>query len=50
MVSMNSESLQENDIAERALWRLKFLELGGFNHLYQLLLQSEIEKQDPVIN
>jgi hypothetical protein len=32
----------KEDHEERNLWRHKFLELGGFEHLYNILMTSEL--------
>jgi hypothetical protein len=36
--------MSEADNKEREEWRLKFLELGGFNHLYTILINSDIDE------
>lgn len=41
---MNNESLSEAEIQERYEWRQKFLEYGGFNHLYTILISSEVDE------
>lgn len=41
LISVNNEKLSEAEIQERYEWRLRFLELGGFEHLYSILITSE---------
>lgn len=38
---MNNEKLSEAEIQERYEWRLRFLELGGFDHLYTILITAD---------
>lgn len=44
LISVNNEKLSEAEIQERYEWRLRFLELGGFEHLYSILITSEPEE------
>ena len=41
LISVNNEKLSEPEIQERYEWRLRFLELGGFEHLYSILITAE---------
>jgi len=41
LISVNNEKLSEAEIQERYEWRLRFLELGGFEHLYNILITAD---------
>lgn len=43
LISVNNDKLSEAEIQERYEWRQKFLEFGGFNHLYSILISSEVD-------
>ena len=43
MININSKKLKDEEIVERVHWREKFLKLGGVNHLYEVLLTTDIE-------
>ena len=43
LISVNNERLSENEVQERFEWRQRFLELGGFNHLYSILITSDVQ-------
>jgi len=40
---VNNENLSEAEIQERYEWRGKFLRLGGFDHLYYILISQEVD-------
>jgi hypothetical protein len=43
--SPDNESIEESELQERYEWRIKFLKLGGFEHLLKILLsQNHIEE------
>jgi len=42
--------LSEFEVQERYEWRQKFLELGGFTHLYMILITSDISEMVSVSN
>lgn len=43
--SPDNDSIEESELLERYEWRLKFLNLGGFEHLLKILLsQNHIEE------
>lgn len=44
LISVNNEKLSEAEIQERYEWRLRFLELGGFDHLYSILITCEADE------
>jgi hypothetical protein len=44
LISVNNEKLSEAEIQERYEWRLRFLELGGFEHLYSILITSDLDE------
>ena len=41
---ISKESSNEAENKEIEEWRLKFLELGGFEHLYMILITSDIDE------
>jgi hypothetical protein len=43
LISVNNEKLSEAEIQERYEWRLRFLELGGFEHLYNILITADLD-------
>lgn len=43
MININSKKLKDEEIVERVHWRETFLKLGGVNHLYEVLLTTDIE-------
>ncbi len=43
MISVNNEKLSEAEIQERYEWRYRFLDLGGFDHLYNILITSDVD-------
>lgn len=43
-ISPPEQTQTREDIDERNMWRHKFLELGGFEHLYNILMTSELSK------
>lgn len=36
--------MSEAEVKEREEWRLRFLDLGGFEHLYIILITSDIDE------
>jgi hypothetical protein len=44
LISASNDGLSEQETKEREEWRLKFLELGGFNHLYMILITSDTDE------
>jgi hypothetical protein len=44
LITINNEKLTELEIQERFNWRQRFLELGGFNHLYKILLSYNFDQ------
>jgi len=44
LISVNNDRLSETEVQERFEWRQRFLELGGFNHLYTILITSDIQE------
>jgi ABC-type uncharacterized transport system substrate-binding protein len=43
LISINNEKLSEAEISERIEWRSRFLELGGFDHLYFILITYDFD-------
>lgn len=43
LISQSNDQLSEQESKEREEWRLKFLELGGFDHLYTILITADID-------
>ena len=41
--SPDSDALSEGEIQERLEWRLRFIEKGGFEHLFRILIQISVE-------
>ena len=44
LVSVNNQVLNETEVQERYEWRSRFLQLGGFNHLYMILITSDVSE------
>lgn len=44
LITINNEKLTDLEIQERFNWRQRFLELGGFNHLYKILLSYNFDQ------
>ena len=44
LVSVNNQVLSDVEVQERYEWRQRFLELGGFTHLYEILITSDISE------
>lgn len=42
LVSVNNQLLSDLELQERHEWRQRFLELGGFTHLYMILITSDV--------
>ncbi|CDW85633.1 ubiquitin carboxyl-terminal hydrolase family protein [Stylonychia lemnae] len=42
-ISVNNEKLSEAEIQERYEWRERFLDLGGFDHLYSILITMDLD-------
>lgn len=49
LISINNEKLSEAEITERIDWRSRFLELGGFDHLYFILITYDFENLGPEV-
>jgi hypothetical protein len=43
LITINNEKLNEVEIQERFEWRQRFLELGGFDHLYFILITYDFD-------
>jgi hypothetical protein len=43
LITINNEKLSEAEIQERFEWRQRFLELGGFEHLYFIMITYDFE-------
>lgn len=43
LITINNEKLSEQEIQERFEWRQRFLELGGFDHLYYILITYDFD-------
>ena len=43
LITINNDKLSENEMQERFEWRQRFLELGGFDHLYFILITYDFE-------
>ena len=43
-ISVNNEKLSEAEIQERYEWRERFLELGGFDHLYHIIISLDLDE------
>lgn len=43
LITINNEKLSEAEIQERFEWRQRFLELGGFDHLYFILITYDFD-------
>ena len=43
LITINNEKLSEVEIQERFDWRQKFLEQGGFDHLYFIMITYDFE-------
>lgn len=43
LITINNEKLNEAEIQERFDWRQRFLELGGFDHLYFILITYDFD-------
>jgi len=43
LISVNNERLSEGEVQERFEWCQRFLELGGFDHLYTILSTSDVQ-------
>jgi hypothetical protein len=43
LITINNEKLSEAEIQERFEWRQRFLELGGFEHLYFILITYDFD-------
>ena len=46
LITINNEKLSEAEIQERFDWRQRFLELGGFDHLYFILITYNFDSID----
>jgi len=46
LITINNEKLNEAEIQERFDWRQRFLELGGFDHLYFILITYNFDAID----
>ena len=46
LITINNEKLSEAEIQERFDWRQRFLELGGFDHLYFILITYSFDSID----
>ena len=44
LISANNEGMSEQENKEREEWRVKFLEMGGFDHLYTILITADIDE------
>lgn len=44
LVSVNNQVLSDVEVQERYEWRQKFLELGGFTHLYMILVSADVSE------
>jgi hypothetical protein len=44
LISVNNDSMSEAENKEREEWRLKFLDLGGFDHLYTIFITSDVDE------
>ena len=44
LVSVNNQLLNDIELQERHEWRQRFLELGGFKHLYIILITSDVSE------
>lgn len=44
LVSVNNQLLSDIELQERYEWRQRFLELGGFTHLYMILITSDVSE------
>ena len=43
LITINNEKLSDAEIQERFEWRQRFLELGGFDHLYFILITYDFD-------
>lgn len=46
LITINNEKLSEAEIQERFDWRQRFLQLGGFDHLYFILITYNFDSID----
>ena len=44
LVSVNNQVLSDVEVQERYEWRQRFLELGGFRHLYEILISADVSE------
>ena len=44
LVSVNNKLLNDIELQERHDWRERFLDLGGFTHLYMILITSDVSE------
>ena len=44
LVTVNNQNQSADQVDEKREWRQKFLELGGFNHLYMILITSDVNE------
>jgi len=44
LVNVNNQVLTDVEVQERYEWRQRFMELGGFTHLYMILITSDISE------
>ena len=44
LVTVNNQNQSEQQVQEKREWRQRFLELGGFNHLYMILITSDVNE------
>ena len=50
LVSVNNQVLSDVEVQERYDWRQKFLELGGFTHLYWVLIRTDVNELTKLYN
>ena len=43
LITINNDKLSETEIQQRFEWRQRFLELGGFDHLYMILITYDFD-------
>lgn len=43
LITINNEKLSDGEIQERFEWRKRFLEKGGFDHLYMILITYDFD-------